>query len=299
MADLWRDFRILLRVAWLTELEYRANFLISLVGAVAYNAGQLLFIGVLLHAFGSIAGWNAAHVMVLFGIRMASHSVYAFFFRRMIDLDQVVRTGEFDRYLLRPTSPFLQLLMRRFNLQQFGDVIIAAVILAFALPAAEIDWSVGLTLWLLAAIGAGGMLEAGLQLARGSLAFRWRNTESISGLIETVFGTELSAAGLRRRGRGAVHRLGAAGVRRLDPGGDGDRPGRLALVPRAAGLAESGRRRARVRDGRDLLQPAVTALLEPWILNSRERGDGVVMPNRVVGRMTSVTADPWMTHTSR
>lgn len=176
-------------MAWLTELEYRANFLISIVGALAYNAGQLLFITVLLHAFGGIAGWTAAQVMVLFGIRMACHAVCAFFFRRMIDLDLVVHTGEFDRYLLRPVSPYVQLLLRRFNLQQVGDVVIAVAILAFALPVAHIDWTVPKALWLLAAIAAGGMLEASIQLARGSLSFRWRNLDSVTGLVENVFGT--------------------------------------------------------------------------------------------------------------
>lgn len=189
MADLLKDFRTLLRVAWLTEMEYKANFLISIVGALAYNAGQLLFIGVLLHAFGGIGGWTPAQVMVLFGIRMASHSVCAFFFRRMIDLDQVVHTGEFDRYLLRPTSPFLQLALRRFNLQQFGDVLIAIAILAIALPSTPIAWTIPKALWLLAAILAGGMLEASLQLIRGSMSFRWRNMDAVGGLIETVFGT--------------------------------------------------------------------------------------------------------------
>ncbi|GAA1559332.1 ABC transporter permease [Kribbella hippodromi] len=189
MADLLRDFRILLRVAWLTELEHKANLFISIVGALAFNAGQLLFIGVLLHAFGSIAGWNPAEMMVLFGIRMASHSVYAFFFRRMIDVDLVVHTGEFDRYLLRPANPFLQLLMRRFNLQQFGDVIIAVAILALALPQASVSWHPLLALWLVIAIAAGGMLEGGLQLARGALAFRLQNTQSLAGLIDAIFGT--------------------------------------------------------------------------------------------------------------
>ncbi|WP_405060075.1 ABC-2 family transporter protein [Kribbella sp. NBC_01505] len=189
MVDLLRDFRILLRVAWLTELEHKANLFISVIGALAFNAGQLLFIGVLLDAFGSIAGWSPAEIMVLFGIRIASHSVYAFFFRRVIDVDLVVHTGEFDRYLLRPTSPFLQLLTRRFNLQQFGDVIIAAAILALALPRAPIDWHPLLVVWLVIAIAAGGMLEGGLQLARGALAFRLQNTQSLTGLIDAVFGT--------------------------------------------------------------------------------------------------------------
>ena len=57
MVELAKDARTLLRVAWLTEMEYRANFLISIIGALAYNAGQLLFISVLLNAFGSVSGW--------------------------------------------------------------------------------------------------------------------------------------------------------------------------------------------------------------------------------------------------
>jgi ABC-2 type transport system permease protein len=79
----------------------------------------------------------------------------------------VVHTGEFDRYLLRPVSLFLQLLMRRFNLQQFGDVVIAAAILGFALPRAAIDWTPAKALWLVAAVAAGACWRRGSSSSGG------------------------------------------------------------------------------------------------------------------------------------
>ncbi|MFC7622930.1 ABC transporter permease [Microlunatus sp. GCM10028923] len=189
MVDLVRQFRILIRLALLSELEYRGNLLQSLIGGAAYQAAQLLFIGVILNAFGAIGGWQPAEIIFLVGLRMAAHAVYAFGFRQVIDADTVVHTGEFDRFLLRPASPFLQLLTRRFNLQQVGDVIIAAVVLGYAISQAGITWTPATVAFCALSVVGGGLIEAALQTLRGALAFRLRNTESLIGMIDNLLGT--------------------------------------------------------------------------------------------------------------
>lgn len=179
----------LLRVAALTELQYRANLLQSLIGAIAYQGAQLLFIGVLLYAFGAIGGWSAPEVLLLVGIRMASHAVYAFGFRQVIGADQLVHTGEYDRFLLRPVHPFVQLLTYRFNLQQFGDVVLASAIMIFAISINDVAWTPWLALWCAAAILGGGFVEAAMQTARAALAFRLRNTNALVYMVDTVTST--------------------------------------------------------------------------------------------------------------
>jgi len=175
----------------------------SLVGAIFYQATQLLFIGVLLGAFGAIGGWSASEILLLVGLRMASHAVYAFFGRRIIDNDLVVQTGEFDRYLLRPAPAFLQLLTRMFNLQQFGDVILGVVALSITAAHAPVDWTPARVGYLVAAVFGGGLAEAGLQTVRAALAFRLRDTQTLTGLIETIFGTY---------GNFPLHMFGTAGA---------------------------------------------------------------------------------------
>ncbi|TCC04258.1 ABC transporter permease [Kribbella soli] len=182
-------FRVLIRLSLASELQYRGNLLQSLIGGAAAQATQLLLIGVILNSFGAIGGWSASEIMLLVGLRMAGHAVYAFFFRRVIDNDRVVHTGEFDRYLLRPISPFLQLLTRQFNLQQLGDVVIAAAVLGTAVRNASIDWNVGLALFCGASVIGGGLIEASLQTLRAAAAFRLKNTDALTGTIDSLVGT--------------------------------------------------------------------------------------------------------------
>ncbi|WP_157996148.1 ABC-2 family transporter protein [Kribbella sp. VKM Ac-2569] len=172
-----------------TELQYRVNLLQSLIGGAAAQATQLLFIGVILTSFGAIGGWSASEVMLLVGLRMAAHAIYAFFFRRVIDNDRVVHTGEFDRYLLRPVPAFLQLLTRQFNLQQLGDIFIAAAVLGVAVRNASIDWTFGLALFCGASVIGGGLIEASLQTIRAAAAFRLANTDALIGTIDSLVGT--------------------------------------------------------------------------------------------------------------
>lgn len=202
-VSLLKQFRILLRLSVRTEFQHRANLIQSLVGAVAFQSTQLFLIGVVLSVFGALGGWSAREMLLLVALRLSSHAVYAFFFRRVVDIDLVVNTGEYDRYLLRPAPPLLQLLMRQFNLQQIGDLVFAAVVLAVAVTHAPVTWGALNILFCIAAVIGGGLVEAAMQLLRGTLAFRVQNTLSLTHVIDNLFGTY---------GNFPMHMFGTAGA---------------------------------------------------------------------------------------
>lgn len=189
MASLARQCYVLVRAGVRTELQYKSNFIHSLIGGAAYQSAQLLFIGILLASFGAIGGWRADEVVLLVGIRMLAHAGYGIVFHETIMSDLVVYQGEFDRYLLRPVNPFLQLLTRRFNLQQFGDLLLAVVVFAVAVARAPVVWTPGKALFAVAAVAGGATIEGAMQTARAALSFRLHNTYSLIGMTDDIIGS--------------------------------------------------------------------------------------------------------------
>lgn len=179
---------MLARAALRSELAYRANFLMISAG-LAYQGIGFAFIWVVLARFDSIAGWTLPEMALLYGIRLTSHGLWAIPFNRLIALDELVRGGEFDRFLIRPLNPLIQLMTSRFWLGTFGDLIGGIAILTTASALADVDWSPLAVGYLLAALLGGALVEASVQLAGAALTFRMLSTMALRGLLDSVFNT--------------------------------------------------------------------------------------------------------------
>lgn len=178
----------LAKAALRSELSYRANFLMVSAGLVYQGIG-FAFIWVVLERFDVIAGWTLGEIAFLYGLRLTAHGLWVVPFNRLVDLDDVVRTGEFDRFLVRPLNPLIQLCTSKFWLGSFGDIVGGVLILAAATAMVDIDWSPPAVGYLLLAVVGGALLEASLQLAGAALTFRMLSTLALRHLLDSVFNT--------------------------------------------------------------------------------------------------------------
>ncbi|MBP2384186.1 ABC transporter permease [Brachybacterium sacelli] len=182
----WRTYAILLGATWRSMRVHRVNLVLTFLGSAALQGTQLAFIGVLLGAFGTIAGWDVFEVAFLYGLRLTAHGVCTINFGQHRASAQVVRDGDWDRYLLRPASPLMQLLTRFFNPGTLGDLVLGLAILGVAASQVGVDWTAGAVAYLaLAAIG-GGLVEAGLQIGISGLDFRMGPTTRVKDTIDRV-----------------------------------------------------------------------------------------------------------------
>jgi len=179
----WRDRRrqyvALQRVALKAQLQYRANFWTALLGGIALQGVQLVFLSTLLARFNMIAGWEFSEVAFLFAVRLAAHALYVVPFGSFLQVDYIIHEGEFDRYLLRPASPFLQLITRQFPLMSLGDALLGFGALVIFGIGAPIDWSPLTIAYLVGAIIGGGLVETATQIFLGGLTFVMTSTFSL------------------------------------------------------------------------------------------------------------------------
>jgi len=174
-----RASRILLRAGWRAAMTYRVSFLSTIVGGVALQGTQLLFIGVLLSKFNVIHGWRFNDIALLFAMRLAAHAFYVVPFGALFSIDQAIQQGDVDRYLLRPAGIYLQVVTRYAPLMALGDMLLGFGSLALFAPQSSVSWTPGKVAFLIAALIGGGLVEAGLQTFLAGLSFRMTSTTSL------------------------------------------------------------------------------------------------------------------------
>ncbi|MDX2972173.1 ABC transporter permease [Kribbella solani] len=187
-----RASRILLRAGWHAAISYRLNFLMTIIGGIALQGTQLLFIGVLLAKFSVIHDWRFHDVAFLFAMRLAAHAFYVVPFGALFSLDQAIQQGDVDRYMLRPAGIYLQVITRYAPLMALGDMLLGFAALAIFAPQSSVHWTPTKVLFLIVAVVGGGLVETGIQTFFGALSFRMTSTTSLRILADDTI-TRFSA----------------------------------------------------------------------------------------------------------
>lgn len=166
-------------IAIRSRMEYRSDFLVGMVSIFVLNAVNLSLIWVMVDRFHVIAGWQFWEIVMLYGMWLLSHSVYAVFFWHLITLEDDILRGRFDQYLIRPCSPLLQFLGREVNYMGVGDVIFAATAFGLAYRNLGLGWSAGQWAFFVVAVLSGTVIETGIVWIVGTLAFWTGRSRSI------------------------------------------------------------------------------------------------------------------------
>jgi ABC-2 type transport system permease protein len=169
------------------ELQYRANFLIMVLMGVVWQGTGFAFIWVVLSRFQALAGWTLGEVAFLYGLRLIMHALTGVLAGDLHSLEWKVRQGDFDRYLVRPMPPLLQLLCQGMYVSIFGDLIGGLGLFVAASVLVSIDWTPLAIFYLVLALLGGALIELSLRLLFSALAFRFLSTSGFMFLLDTLF----------------------------------------------------------------------------------------------------------------
>jgi len=184
-----RIYRALMGAAVRTELQYRTNLIMQTIGGITLQGIGFAFIWVVVGRFGAINGWSLGEIAFLYGMRLTSHALWTVPFAQVFQVEWVVRTAEFDRYLVRPVSPFVQLVCRRITLTTFGDFAGGVVLLASAATLVHINWSPLAVCYLVLAVVGGALVEVSVNMVVSTLAFRFTTISAVRLLVDNIFNT--------------------------------------------------------------------------------------------------------------
>jgi len=190
MNDIALYFR-LIRFSVRSQMQYRLSFCIQVAGQFIVTVCDFLAIWALLTRFGHIRGWTLHEICFFYGTASTMFALADGISRGFDQFGPLVRTGEFDRLLLRPRSTVLQLLGYELTLRRVGRLSQGLCVLTLGMV--WLPWTVTVpNILLLAWAILGGMcLFLGILIIQATVCF-W-TVESIEMMNAVTYGAVTTA----------------------------------------------------------------------------------------------------------
>ena len=169
-----------------SQMQYRASLVLSALGQFLNTGIELIGIWALFERFGSLAQWTLPQVAMFYGV---VHCAFAIADALSSGFDQfsiALKTGEFDRVLLRPRGTVLQLMGHELALRRIGRLTQGLIVLAWAVWALQVRWGWAEVGLLLFTILGGVCLFFGLIVIQATIAF-W-TTETLELMNTMTYG---------------------------------------------------------------------------------------------------------------
>jgi ABC-2 type transport system permease protein len=160
-----------LRLHLLAGLQYKGwpLMVLQVIVVVITDPIGLIF---LFHRFGSIGEWSVERILLIYAIAITSFGLAETFCRGFDYFPwRTIRTGDFDRLLLRPCSLFIQVAGSYFHIHRLSRVVAGLGAVIWCLWRLEVEPTALHILTIGLALVGGGLVYVGVFVLTSGLAF--------------------------------------------------------------------------------------------------------------------------------
>lgn len=187
------------------QMLYPDAFLLRLCSQFVVTIVEFAGVWALFARFHHVRGWSFAEVALFYAMASMAFALGDALSRGFDSVGPLfIKTGNFDRLLLRPRSTALQVTAQDLYLSSVGRMLQGLVVFAFAVTLLKPHWGLGGALLLAWSVAGGGALFYGLKTLEGTFAF-WTteglevaNTLTYGGEAAAEFPLDIYAAWFRR-----------------------------------------------------------------------------------------------------
>lgn len=154
------------------QAQYPMATLMLTAGQGAVTAIEILGVFALFDRFGPVGGWSFGEAALFYALVNIMFAVADLLSRGFeVFGTDFVRTGNFDRVLLRPRAAALQLVGHEVRLSRFGRLLQGVAVLIVATMLAPIEWNISTVSIAVWAVAGGVALFVGILVLQATLAF--------------------------------------------------------------------------------------------------------------------------------
>jgi ABC-2 type transport system permease protein len=161
----------------------------TLLGNLVATGIEFLGIWALFDRFGSLRGWKLPEVALFYGVANVAFAIAEALARGFDTFPNMVKSGDFDRLLLRPRSTALQVTGGELQLMRVGRLAQGSVVLGWSIHTLGIAWSPTMAFTIGGAVFTGVCIFAGLFVLQATISFWTIETLEIMNTV-TYGGTE-------------------------------------------------------------------------------------------------------------
>lgn len=182
----WRLYWRYVGISIRAQMQYRASFIMLSVGHFLSTGIEFLGVWALFARFGNLKGWTLPEAALFYGLVNVAFALAEAVARGFDTFDSLIRSGDFDRLLLRPRAIALQMVGRDLQLMRVGRLLQGLLVLIWGAHAVGLPWTVERVAIALGAVLGGACVFIGLFVLQATLCF-W-TVESIEIVNTTTYG---------------------------------------------------------------------------------------------------------------
>lgn len=153
-------------------MEYKGDFIIGIIGFLAVQVSNLLFLWLVFRRIPSLMGWSAAEIIFIYGFSLIPKGLDHLFFDNLWAIGHyIVRKGEFDKYLTRPINTLFHVMVEKLQIDAFGELITGIALVSVTLPQLNIEWDPLKVILGILVIPFAALIYTGIKTITASVAF--------------------------------------------------------------------------------------------------------------------------------
>lgn len=152
-------------------MEYRVNFLIGAASTISFQAASLLTLWVVMSQIPDLNGWTLDQILLIYGLMTLAKSINHMFADNLWTIGGYIRSGGFERFLVRPVNPLFHLLADRFCHDGIGNFLVGATLVIHSWIVLDIPVTLLNIVYIIVMIISGGAIFIAINLATCVSAF--------------------------------------------------------------------------------------------------------------------------------
>lgn len=122
-------------------MQYKTSFLLTAIGQFLVSFNVFLGIFFMFQRFSKVEGFSYSEVLLCYAIILLEFAFAEMTARGFDTFSGMVRSGDFDRVLVRPQNEIVQVLGSKFELTRIGRIIQAVVMFAYGVIKSDVNWN--------------------------------------------------------------------------------------------------------------------------------------------------------------
>ncbi|MDE6053648.1 MAG: ABC-2 family transporter protein [Lachnospiraceae bacterium] len=122
-------------------MQYKTSFLLTSIGQFLVSFNVFLGIFFMFQRFSKVEGFTYSEVLLCYAIILLEFALAEMTARGFDTFSGMVRSGEFDRILVRPQNEIVQVLGSKFELTRIGRIIQAVTMFVYGIMKSDVAWN--------------------------------------------------------------------------------------------------------------------------------------------------------------
>lgn len=152
-------------------MQYKTSFLLTAIGQFLVSFNVFLGVFFMFQRFSNVKGFSYSEVLLCFSVMLLEFSLAEMWARGFDSFSGMVRSGSFDRVLVRPQSEILQVLGSKFELTRIGRMLQAVIMFVYGIARSDISWTFAKVCTVIFMLIGGTCLFTGLFMIYAALCF--------------------------------------------------------------------------------------------------------------------------------